>query len=201
MPRTSDARERLIRNARRLFYARGHTAVGVSEICLDANVQKGSFYHFFPGKRDLIIAVVDAEWDDFEDKVLRPTFESEMPPLEKIRRVFVFAHERQVHSKERDGKALGCPFANAAQELSVNDSFVRSRLDRLFLEWAKYFEGAIGEAIEAQELPLDTNPAKAAQRMLAYLEGLLLLAKTFNDPEIVSQLTPNRQQLASLCWT
>ncbi|HLF77548.1 MAG TPA: TetR/AcrR family transcriptional regulator [Dehalococcoidia bacterium] len=201
MARTSDARERLIRSAGRLFHSRGHTAVGVNDICLDAGVQKGSFYHFFASKRDLILAVVESEWSEFETRLLRPTFGSGLPPLSRIARVFEFAYERQCRIKEREGKALGCPFGNVAQELSAHDPLIRARLDRLFLDWASYFEGAISDAIKTQELSRHIDPATTAQGMLAYLEGLLLLAKTFDDPEIVNQLTPNSQQLASLCWT
>ena len=40
------------------MYARGCTAVGVDEICRQAGVHKGSFYHFFPSKQALILAVL-----------------------------------------------------------------------------------------------------------------------------------------------
>ncbi|HTO08336.1 MAG TPA: helix-turn-helix domain-containing protein, partial [Myxococcota bacterium] len=63
MGRTSDARERLIDEASRLFHARSYESVGVQELCDAAEVNKGSFYHFFPSKEDLAAAVIDAQWE------------------------------------------------------------------------------------------------------------------------------------------
>jgi len=42
------------------MYARGYAAVGVQEICDQAGVNKGSFYHFFPSKQALVLAVIEA---------------------------------------------------------------------------------------------------------------------------------------------
>jgi len=39
-------------------YARGCTAVGVDEICRQAGVHQGSFYHCFPSKQALVLAVL-----------------------------------------------------------------------------------------------------------------------------------------------
>ena len=69
VPRST--RERMVRTAARLFLARSYQSVGVNEICAEAQVQKGSFYHFFPSKSDLVIAVIDhhaaAMWE-LQDK-------------------------------------------------------------------------------------------------------------------------------------
>jgi TetR/AcrR family transcriptional repressor of nem operon len=58
MGRTSDARDRLIESGQGLMHERGFTAVGVSEVCAHAGVNKGSFYHFFPSKQELALAVI-----------------------------------------------------------------------------------------------------------------------------------------------
>ena len=54
MGRTSDARERLIATAIELIRARSYESVGVDALCNHAQVKKGSFYHFFPSKQDLM---------------------------------------------------------------------------------------------------------------------------------------------------
>ena len=62
MGRTSDARERLIASAIDLIGARSYRAVSVDDLCAHAGVNKGSFYHFFPAKRDLALAAIDLQW-------------------------------------------------------------------------------------------------------------------------------------------
>ena len=72
MGRTSDARSRLIESAFALWFRRSYADVGVSEICAAAGVQKGSFYHFFPSKTDLAVAVVDEVEQQFRTEVAGP---------------------------------------------------------------------------------------------------------------------------------
>ena len=92
MGRTSDARDRLIQAAKDLTYARGYTAVGIKDICEEAGVQKGSFYHFFPTKRDLLLAVIDAhvEW---LQAIVAEAAQPDLRPLERIRRLFLLIGE------------------------------------------------------------------------------------------------------------
>ena len=59
MPRTSDARDRIVSTAARLFLERSYQAVGVDELCQAADVRKGSFYHYFCSKSELAKAVID----------------------------------------------------------------------------------------------------------------------------------------------
>lgn len=55
----SDTRDRILATARELFHGRSYADEGVKEICDIAKVQKGSFYHFYPYKQNLAMAVID----------------------------------------------------------------------------------------------------------------------------------------------
>jgi len=63
MGRPGNAQSRRIAMAMALMYVRGSTAVGVHEISTQAGVYKGSFYHFFPSKQALVLAVIDTYGD------------------------------------------------------------------------------------------------------------------------------------------
>ncbi len=54
---TSEARERIVQTADRLFYEEGVRAVGIDRIIAEANVAKMTLYAHFPSKDDLILAV------------------------------------------------------------------------------------------------------------------------------------------------
>ncbi|MEU4690020.1 helix-turn-helix domain-containing protein [Actinoplanes sp. NPDC023714] len=53
---TSEARERLLATATRIFYADGIHAVGVDRIIAEAKVTRATFYRHFPSKDDLVVA-------------------------------------------------------------------------------------------------------------------------------------------------
>src|SRR6187399_2615189 len=55
---TSDAKQRILETADRLFYQEGVRAVGIDRIIAEASVAKMSLYNHFPSKDDLILAVL-----------------------------------------------------------------------------------------------------------------------------------------------
>lgn len=186
MGRTSTAKARLIATAMELMYVRGYTAVGVHEICTQAGVHKGSFYHFFPSKQALVLAVIDTYgqhirslWEDvmMADCSLR----------ERLQRVF--AHTSSAHSQllTGSGQLYGCPLGNLALELGSQDRVVRQKLHAVFTAWARVIERSLREAVASGALPA-LDPVTTAQTVVAYFEGVMMLAKTQNTPEVITQL-------------
>jgi TetR/AcrR family transcriptional regulator, transcriptional repressor for nem operon len=57
-----DTRTRLVEVAMDLIWPRSYGAVSVDMICKASGVFKGSFYHFFPTKADLMAAALEHYW-------------------------------------------------------------------------------------------------------------------------------------------
>jgi len=198
MGRTSDARERLIDTAVGLIRARSYAAVSVDDLCRNAGVRKGSFYHFFPSKRDLALAALDAWWEGTRNEVLEPAFQPDVPPLERIQRAFQRTVSQQARHKERSGHFLGCPFGNLAMELASQDETLRAKLDATFVRFAGYFERALAEARDAGDVSPGIDVALAAQSLLAYLYGAILLAKTADDAAVMERLATRALSLVTV---
>ncbi len=188
MGRTSDAKENLIESAMELIGTRSYNAVGVQELCEHAGVKKGSFYHFFPSKRDLTLETLDTMWKKFREDVLDPVFHSDLNTIEKFNALLKSSYEQQSSAKNSFGCVTGCGIGNLALELSTQDEAIRTKIEEIFGEWAKYFEEVIIEAVNSREMSSDTDPQATAQAILAYIEGLSLLSKTFNDPNMIRRL-------------
>jgi TetR/AcrR family transcriptional regulator, transcriptional repressor for nem operon len=197
MGRTSDARERLIDAAVGMIRARSYASVSVDDLCRGAGVRKGSFYHFFPSKRDLALAALDAWWETTRREVLEPAFQPDVPPLQRIERAFQRATRQQARNKERGGHFQGCPFGNLALELSAQDEAIRTRLEAAFDGFAGYFETALKEARSAGQIAADTDVRATAQALLAYLYGSILLAKTADDVAVMERLATQALRLAA----
>src|SRR4051795_11322021 len=54
--RPSEARQRLLTTATRIFYGQGIHSVGVDRIVAEAKVTRATFYRHFPAKEDLVVA-------------------------------------------------------------------------------------------------------------------------------------------------
>ena len=182
MGRSSTARARLVDSARELIHTTTYGSASVDDLCTAAGVNKGSFYYFFPSKRDLALTVLDAQWAGARQQVLEPAFKTDVPPLERISRFF-----RRAAQLQRRPAVPGCPFGNLAAELSTLDEPIRVRVGEIFEGYRGYFERALDEAVATGELaPL--NVPRASRALLAYFQGALLLAKTYNDANLVEQL-------------
>lgn len=195
MTQIHDTKQRLLDTARDLFYARSYEDVGVQEICQQAGVKKGSFYHFFPSKRDLTLAMMEESWKQFRDTLLADVFVRDIPPLDRLQRFLDMQYRHHTTVKEQTGQVFGCPFGNLAGEMSTQDEVIRERLKRIFRDLETPIEAVLSEAVATGDLSaLDSHATASA--MVAYLEGLTLMAKTNNDPEIIRQLGPAMLKLA-----
>lgn len=182
MGRQSDAKQRILDTARELFHARSYSAVGIQEICDHAMVKKGSFYHFFPSKQALTLELLEQSWQKFEQNFLQHVKNSEeRPVLQRITRFFELGEQFQQHLFNEKGCILGCPYGNLAIELSTQDEVLRNRLSKSFMQMEALFEDVLKEAVQVGELPENTDTYLSAKAILAYLEGLFLMAKTYNQ--------------------
>ncbi len=189
MQKENDTRHRIVASASDLIYSRSYDSVGVAEICDQAGVKKGSFYHFFASKQELSLAVIDGLRIAVEDHILIPAFARDLPPLHRLDRFIDTLYAFQRDSATNSGHLPGCPFGNLALEKATSDEVIRHKLEGVFAGIQARFEHVLIEAEAAGDIVALDIP-KTAQAMLAYVEGILLLAKSANDPEVIRRLGP-----------
>jgi len=185
----TDTRSRILATARDMFHSRSYADVGIQEICEGAKVQKGSFYHFFPSKRDLALAVIDNMADEWAHGFVAEAFDQNLPPVERLDYMIDAAYYWQKSSSDVEGRMPGCLFGNLALEMSTRDDVMRARLNAVFDKARDKFRATLDEAVQTGAMAaMDTEATATA--MLAYLEGIILLAKTRNNPEVILVLGP-----------
>ena len=188
MTKQSDTRERIITTGLMLMHARGYNAVGVQDICAEAGVHKGSFYHYFPSKRNLAIAIIDRFWDNFHSEILLPAFADDLPPLARFQRFCNMVRQMMRSSLINEIDPLnGCLLGNFSLELSRQDEVIRDKLKDIFERFVAVFAHTLNDALEAGEVP-EIDTCAVAQELVAYYEGAAVLAKAYADTEIAERL-------------
>ncbi len=191
MNQAQTTRQRILNSAFELMYAQSYAEVGVAAICEQAGVQKGSFYHFYKSKQDLILAVLEQKYREFKGSMLDTVFTGELAPLDEIALFAEKIYEFQVRIKASTGHVLGCPYGNLALELSSQDEEVRKKVEHIFRRSKECLRDCLQRGVDHHDEQLAGIDVDAtADAMYAYLEGILLFAKTRNDAELLRQLAP-----------
>jgi AcrR family transcriptional regulator len=168
---TSEARERILETADRLFYQEGVRAVGVDRIIAEAGVAKMTLYNHFPSKDDLILAVLQRR-EESALEFFRTAMERHGKKTKNSLRAFFAALKEWF---ETPG-FRGCAFQNAAVELAdpahPGTSFVRGHKRR----FSKFLRGLVEEAV-------GKSAAKIAAAMAILVEGAIVTAVVQGTPD------------------
>ena len=184
-----DTRQHILDTASMLFHTNSYADIGVAKVCDRAGVSKGSFFHFFPTKRDLALAVIDQFRERFASKLIAEAFAPSIAPLERFDRFVDGLYSYQKVQTAETGHMPGCPFGNLVTEQGTRDEILRKKIDGVLRSIVNHFRAAVSDAVQAGSLPAVDEEA-TAESMLGYLEGILLMAKARNDPEMIRRLGP-----------
>jgi len=168
-----DTRTRLVRTAMQLFWAKGYGSTSVADVLQSAGVNSGSLYHFFPGKQDLLLAVLDTYLEGITAMLLEPAWRGVADPIERV--FALLGHYRR--SLLATDCSYGCPIGSLALELHEPDLPVRERLAANFSAWS----GAIHACLEAagERLPARLDRRELAAFVLTVMEGAVMQARTY----------------------
>jgi len=170
-----DTRTRIIMAAMELFWEKGFNSTSVADILSRSQVNSGSLYHFFPGKQDVLIGVLEAYRDGIGEMLLAPAWDGVDDPIEKI---FALLERYRRHIVETDC-AYGCPIGSLALELHEPDPAVRALLAANFANWTTAIEARLADA--AARLPPDLDRKALAEFVLTAMEGAVMQARTHRD--------------------
>jgi TetR/AcrR family transcriptional repressor of nem operon len=194
MGRCSDARDRLLATAARLVHERGYTAVSVADICVEAGLKKGSFYHFFPSKHALVLATLE-RFAEYQESRMQAATMCGVSAREQLISMLTGMYHGFVAARQSFGSAQGCALGNLAQEMAHRDAELRAALGSIFLRWQARLALLLEHAHQKGELVV-LNAQGAAEAIIAYLQGATLLAKATDDPEVFLRLAHGAVALA-----
>jgi len=170
-----DSRSRIVAAAMELFWRKGYGSTSIADILAQAGVNSGSLYHFFPGKQDLLVAVLDRYRDGIGPMLLDPAWAGVADPLERVFALLARYREAIVATDA----SYGCPIGSLALELHEPDPAVRERLAANFAAWTGAVRACLAEA--RQRLPEDADLAALAEFVLTVMEGAVMQARTHRD--------------------
>lgn len=184
----AESRERVIEAAADLFLGGSFHKTGIAEICGAARVNKGTFYHFFPSKLDLLLEVIDRYAAAVASQFTRVA-QSDAPPESKLKNVFSVPQSRNQTWKALYGVSSGCFVGNIILEMGATDPIVRERTAKAMADLTLTLHPVVAEYLAASQ-PADNRetlasevPA-AAEVLMTLIQGAQVQAKVLNDPGV-----------------
>ncbi|HNQ73810.1 MAG TPA: TetR/AcrR family transcriptional regulator [Verrucomicrobiota bacterium] len=188
MGRNSDAKEKLLQVGFDLIWNQSYGAVSVDQICAQAGVNKGSFYHYFPSKADLVVAAYEEDWREKQPELDR-IFSPQAPPLERIGRWCDYVQRRQKIRAEKHGHVCGCPYGSLGAELATQDEKIRAKIQELVERNLRYLTSTIADA-QREGLLVGVDPRSLATWIYSTTLGFTLHAKIRNNLAVLRELRP-----------
>ena len=141
----------------------------MEDIANAVQLQKGSLYHYFPSKEELMNKVISMVHEYFKSKVFCYAYDKSMSPNERLEMLIKSAE--QIFLSEEQGSLMG--------NLGVESALMVPE----FAEAVRHFFTDFFHAMKT--IYLDKYPEEVAnelaERSVAEIEGSLMFSRVFND--------------------
>jgi TetR/AcrR family transcriptional repressor of nem operon len=177
MPGPTPTRDRLIDSARHLFWERGYAGTSMADLLAHANVNSGSFYHFFESKEALLREVLTGYLHALRPVIVEPALASTPDPVERIFAVLSGYRGRILATNCQ----YGCPLGRLALEIDPENRPAHALIAENFAAWI----AAVEECVLAlsPRLPRSVEPHALATFVLTTMEGGVMLSRSAGSVE------------------
>ena len=185
MRNATETREKLLETALSLIWQSNYSAVGVNEICRQAGVTKGAFYHHFDSKADLYVAASRHCWLGMKqdlDRIFSPSF-TPLEQFENLIQLIIDNQERE--SAASDLEVVGCPFFTSGGQAGVDEEKIRMAAREMDEHVHKYSVALIRGLKADGALNGDPDVDQVGRMMHHYIQGLLTSGRVLNSLDLV----------------
>lgn len=162
----TDARDRLLAAAARLFYAQGIAATGIDEVLREAGVAKMTLYHHFGSKEGLAVAFLEWRHNAWMTR-FQAHLEQAAPGLVGL--------ADALEPWFRDGDFRGCAFINTVCE---------GRSAPVLVEAARRHKEDLRMVVQGRCPPRAASGL--ADEALIIIEGAIIRRQMTGDPEVIA---------------
>ena len=181
MPISTPTRDRLIDSARHLFWERGYAGTSMADLLAHANVNSGSFYHFFESKEALLREVLTGYLHVLRPVIVAPALASTPDPVERIFAILSGYRGRILSTNCQ----YGCPLGRLALEIDPENRPAHKLINENFSAWIAAVQECIAECVLAlsPRLRRSIEPHALATFVLTTMEGGVMLSRSAGSVE------------------
>jgi len=176
------AREKLLEASLVLIREKGYAATSVDELCAEAGVTKGAFFHHFQSKDAFAVAAAD-RWSEVSRALFQTApYHKHRDPLD---RVLGYLDFRKALLKGEVAE-FSCLAGTMVQEVYGTHAEIREACDACFSDHAATLEADIAEAMKVYGVRAKWSAQSLALYAQAVLQGAFILAKAKGGPNVAA---------------
>jgi len=163
--RSQQTQERIISTAQQLFAEQGFVQTGVSQICRNAGISKGAFYHHFSSKDDLFLRLLE-DWTESIHLQINQRFENSASIQDG------FLETSRSLKEIINGSSNNLSLLFEFWQHSVKDPALWRRAIRPLHQFKQHFLDLLNQGINSDEI-IVRDPELVANTILAFSFGII----------------------------
>jgi TetR/AcrR family transcriptional repressor of nem operon len=192
-----ESKTTFLNSALHVIRAKGYTAARVEDICEAAGLTKGSFFHHFSSKEDLVLSAAE-HWNTVTGGLFAiAPYRSLDDPLERLLAYIEFRKSLL----QGDLPDFTCFVGTMVQEVYGTHPSIREACEQSITGHASTLEPDIAEAIRKYGIAADWTPASLALYTQAVLQGAFILAKAKESPEVAAACLDHLRRYFEMLFT
>ena len=183
MPRIAHARTKLLDAALAAVRRAGFAASSVDDLCVEAGVTKGAFFHHFPSKEALGVAAAE-HWSATTGAFFAvQAYHRHEDPLDRVLGYLRFRKE----ILQGETADFTCFAGTLVQATHQTSPAIRAACDASISGHARTVEADIAAAMARHGVRGDWSAESLALHTQAVLQGAFILAKCRNEPKVAAE--------------
>ena len=196
-PARGDARRALLDAAHTLVRRKGWAGTSVDELCAEAGVTKGAFFHHFASKEALGVAAAEQWTERARENIFEnPALAGMSDPLARLLAHIDFRLAMLVGPAED----YSCFVGTVVQEAFSTSGALRAPADASLTAYAERLALDIQEAIDRYGVTGEVTAEGLAYHVQAVLQGAFVLAKAKGDPTIARETVGHLKRYVHLLF-
>jgi AcrR family transcriptional regulator len=160
----------------------GLEGLTIGSLAGEVEMRKSSVFSLFGSKHELQVATLDAAVEQFTEEVWGPVAD-EQPGLARL----LALCDSWLAYHEREALPGGCFLTTATIEFDARPGPLRDAVASVMKHWLAVLEREADRAIDAGELPADTDPADIAFELNALAAAASYGFQLWRDPEVFTR--------------
>jgi TetR/AcrR family transcriptional repressor of nem operon len=175
------SRRKLLDAAVALMQRQGYTATTVDQICAEAGLTKGSFFHCFKSKEAVAIAAMDYSTCGQQEAFANVHLDKISDPVARLHAFF----EAMISMIKSPHFRCACVVGNLAQETSQSNAVLRESCDNHLSTFVAMVAALIKGAAKARRKSARLDEEELAWMLCSLLHGSLMVARTRQDRSLL----------------